>query len=592
MLRRGHAVWPSGGPVAEGDEQDERRAPGHSKSDDLEAATDTVRADANLNAPTATPAGLEAAPLPQPASARFEHVNSAQRDQGRVPSQTNSDDLAGARDATGNVTADVGLVSSSRPGSARDGDVPPGGDQGRSSSSRRRADKEGGGGEGGDGGDEEPPEGAKKVEDEEPEVYAKVSYLDILKSFSLMGYIGFGGPAAHIGLFQRYFVERYKWMSIQVFTELFSLGQCLPGPTSTQVSFAIGTVKKGVLGGLLSGALFQYPGAFVMTLVGAGAANFLTNPPGWLDGIVAGLSAVGVALVASAAKGLLLKLCNTHVTAIVGTLAAAAAIYWVLPWLYPLLIVLGFIVTNITDRKLDKRLTGEDGGVESLGFGLLGGGILVIVWLAVLAAVLVLARTVYEDGNGPLNWFEAFYRTGSIIYGGGQVVLPMLLTDVVKTYPNGTEREDTWVTERQFYAGLGAVQAMPGPLFNFSAYLGCIMAIKFDYPFILGAVLAWFGLFSPGVMLMFGVLPYWKKFRTWQVYRRGLSGMNAVGVGLILASVFTMTLDVYKISPFPTASLCIGLFAFTAVDELKIFEPFVVLGGAVLGVIAWAADLD
>ncbi|KAG2453749.1 hypothetical protein HYH02_001960 [Chlamydomonas schloesseri] len=428
-------------------------------------------------------------------------------------------------------------------------------------------------------------------ESEAGETYVSVTYFDILKHFSLMGYIGFGGPAAHIGLFQRYFVERYKWMSEQVFAELFALGQCLPGPTSTQVSFAMGTVKKGVLGGLMSGALFQYPGAIVMTVVGAGAAKWLTDPPGWLEGIVMGLSAVGVALVASATKGMLMKLCNTNVTAIVGTLAAAAAIYWTEPWLYPLCIVIGFIVTNITDRKVDKTLKGSDGGVESLGFGMLGGGILIGLWMAVLIAVLVLARTKYKDGDGPLNWFEVFYRIGSIIYGGGQVVLPMLLTDVVKTDAEGNELPNTWVTEQQFYAGLGAVQAMPGPLFNFSAYLGCIMAIKFKYPFILGAVLAWFGLFSPGVMLMFGVLPYWKKFRTWQIYRRGLTGMNAVGVGLILASVFKMTVDVYNLAPHKSAALCIALFAFTAVDELKIFEPIVVIGGALLGLLSWGAKM-
>ncbi|GLI64225.1 hypothetical protein VaNZ11_007423 [Volvox africanus] len=433
---------------------------------------------------------------------------------------------------------------------------------------------------------------ADKPLDDEPERYTSVSYWDILKHWSVMGYIGFGGPAAHIGLFQRYFVERYKWMSLGVFTELFALGQCLPGPTSTQVSFAIGTVKRGVLGGLLSGALFQYPGAVVMTAVGAGAAKFLTDDRKWLNGIVAGLSAVGVALVASAAKGLLMKLCNTKVTAILGTLAAAAAIYWSEPWLYPLLIVLGFIVTNITERKKDCRLTGNDGGVESLGFGMLGGGVLIGLWLAVLAVVLALARTTFKHENGPLNWFEVFYRIGSIIYGGGQVVLPMLLTDVVQKDENGKELATTWVTEKQFYAGLGAVQAMPGPLFNFSAYLGAIIARRRGDLFLEGAVLAWFGLFSPGVMLMFGVLPFWKRFRTWQIYRRGLPGMNAVGVGLILASVFKMSLDVWRISPFKNASLCIALFAFTAVDELKIFEPIVVIGGALLGLFGWGVKLD
>ena len=158
--------------------------------------------------------------------------------------------------------------------------------------------------------------------------------------------------------------------------------------------------------------------------------------------------------------------------------------------------------------------------MESLGLGRKTGAAVIAAWVVVLSVVLALARTTYNHGDGPLNWFEVFFRIGSIIYGGGQVVLPMLYGDVVRQDENGKDLPNTWVTTEQFFAGLGVVQAMPGPLFNFSSYLGCIIALKWDYPFILGAVLAWFGLFSPGVMLMFGALPYWKKFRTWQLYRR------------------------------------------------------------------------
>ncbi|PNH12359.1 hypothetical protein TSOC_000733 [Tetrabaena socialis] len=281
--------------------------------------------------------------------------------------------------------------------------------------------------------DDGPAEVAGKEEEEE-ERYATVTYFDILKHFSLMGYIGFGGPAAHIGLGWGLRVKR----------------------------------------------------------AGGGEA---------------GTDAVG--------RG------------------------WGRPWRHaccrswPLTLDL-MLFSYLPSTPTTTQRQGNDGGVESLGFGMIGGGILIGAWMVVLIVVLVLARTVYKDGDGPLNWFEVFYRTGSIIYGGGQ----------------------------------------------------------FKYTFILGAVLAWFGLFAPGVMLMFGVLPYWKRFRTWQIYRRGLSGMNAVGVGLILASVFSMTVDVYRLSPFPKASLCIALFAFTAVDSLAIFEPFVVLGGAALGVLGWGADMN
>ncbi|KAJ9527912.1 hypothetical protein QJQ45_005640 [Haematococcus lacustris] len=438
--------------------------------------------------------------------------------------------------------------------------------------------------------------------DEEPEKYADVTYRDILIQFSILGWIAFGGPAAHIGLFQKRLVEKLKWMSNGVFMELFALGSCLPGPTSTQVSFAMGTVRKGVLGGLLSGALFQYPGAVMMTAIGVGAANVLSSPALWLRSLTAGVSAVGVALVASAAKGLLIKLCATKLLASLATLSAAAAIYWNPPWLFPLIILIGALVTMWTNRKEDMSLKAKnEEGIMSLGVNMWAGGVLVLVWLTVLIAVLVSVRTQDYDHRKDataLDWFEVFYRIGSIIYGGGQVVLPMLLSDLVK-YDCQADRvpacvEDkvnSWMTTEQFYGGLGIVQAMPGPLFNFSAYLGAIIAFNFGQVFILGTVVAWFGLFGPGIILMFAVLPFWDKFRRFQLYRRALPGMNATSVGLILASVFKMTVDVYSISPFPTSSLCIALFAFAAVDQLQIFEPIVVVAGIALGAIAWGGKM-
>eukprot|EP00199_Chlamydomonas_sp_CCMP681_P001026 CAMPEP_0119109864 /NCGR_PEP_ID=MMETSP1180-20130426/24373_1 /TAXON_ID=3052 ORGANISM="Chlamydomonas cf sp, Strain CCMP681" /NCGR_SAMPLE_ID=MMETSP1180 /ASSEMBLY_ACC=CAM_ASM_000741 /LENGTH=522 /DNA_ID=CAMNT_0007095877 /DNA_START=95 /DNA_END=1660 /DNA_ORIENTATION=- len=432
----------------------------------------------------------------------------------------------------------------------------------------------------------------------EPEGYADVTYWDIVKQFSILGWIAFGGPAAHIGLFQKRLVEKLRWMSTEVFLELFALGQCLPGPSSTQVSFAMGTVRKGVLGGLLSGALFQYPGAIIMTAVGVGAATSLADPAPWLAALTAGVSAVGVALVATAAKGLLMKMCNTYWLAIIGTLSAGAAIYWSPVWLFPLIIAVAGVLTIISNRNVDMSLkTVADDGVQSLGVGMKVGAALILVWAGVLTTVLVLVRSLDYDhrkDSTALDWFEVFYRTGSIIYGGGQVVLPLLLSDLVKydcqagrNPPCQEDLANSWMTGQQFYGGLGIVQAMPGPLFNLSAYLGAIIAFNRGQVFILGTVVAWFGLFGPGVMLMFAVLPFWKRFRKFQLYRRALPGMNAASVGLILASVFRMTVDVYALSPFPSSSLVIGLFAFTAVDSLQIFEPFVVIGGILLGLIGW-----
>ena len=124
---------------------------------------------------------------------------------------------------------------------------------------------------------------------------SRASYGDIFRAFILMGWTAFGGPAAHIGIFQKVFVDGKKWISSTIFAELLSLGQCMPGPTSTQVSFALGVTQRGVLGGLLSGGLFQYPGLILMTLAGAGAAEALTNPSSFVKGLVSGLSVAGVA---------------------------------------------------------------------------------------------------------------------------------------------------------------------------------------------------------------------------------------------------------------------------------------------------------
>lgn len=208
-------------------------------------------------------------------------------------------------------------------------------------------------------------------------------------------------------------------------------------------------------------------------------------------------------------------------------------------------------------------------------------------------------------------------------------------------------RADSWITEEQFFAGLAVVQAMPGPLFNLSAYIGALAARRagvnvlagiaavgsrryqstsvFDrlraafhfssflnprnraFPFKTAAVLltthprergarrfqpyetAWFGLFGPGVMLIYGVLPFWGAFRKQPVYRRALPGLNSSAVGLVVAAVFQMSFKVRGISPFKDASVCIGFLAFYAVHFLKVPAPAAILGGGVLGVIAWAA---
>ncbi|KAG1680569.1 hypothetical protein FOA52_015016 [Chlamydomonas sp. UWO 241] len=445
-----------------------------------------------------------------------------------------------------------------------------------------------------------------------PVPYTDVGFDDIAKEFFVLGWIGFGGPQAHIGLFQRRLVQAKRWMSDDLFLELFALGGALPGPTSTEVSFAMGAVKKGVLGGLLSGILFQYPGALIMSCLGIGSAYLLKDPPAWLLGCVAGVSAVGVALVASAAKGLLYKIVGgkerdeSNFLLALTVASAAAAFYWTTnPWIFPILLVLGGVVTAFANRSKDMTMKGHDAENEKiahLGISRTGGAIMMVVWVALLVSVIFLVHHLDYDHRrdaNALDWFEVFFRTGSLVHGGGQAVLPMLLSDIVKTKCDYSvvpaacvdDLETSWLTTTQFYTGLGLAQAMPGPLFNFSAYLGAIIAINAGYSAFIGIACAWFGLFSPGIILMFACLPFWAKFRQWQAYRRALPGITCASTGLILASVFRMGLDVFGMSAFPKATLCIGLAAFIAVDAYCLFEGAVVVGGIALGYLGYIAHL-
>lgn len=408
------------------------------------------------------------------------------------------------------------------------------------------------------------PEEPLLSEEEERQNRQSNGFLAIFKHFALLGWVAFGGPAAHIGVFEKTFVEKQRWMSASVFAELLALGQCLPGPTSTQVSFAIGVVQKGVFGGLFSGILFQYPGAIMMSAAGLGAAHFLVDPSELVSAIQAGLAAAGVALVVNACLGLGKKLCLNLDTQLI-CLVAACVSYYVsqhfkmhTSWVLPALIFAGGLTTRVTRRGATLPAE-EENHLSSLGLSMTGGAVLLLVWFVILIAAIVGRKVVPYEDLPQLHWFEAFYTTGSLIFGGGQVVLPLLLSKV-----------DTWMTPQQFYTGLGLVQAMPGPLFNISAYLGGLLGGP------VGIVVCWLGLFGPGVMLIFGVLPFWGWFRKFRLYKLALPGLNSASVGLIVATCFQMALKIRSISPFPDATLLIGMTAFCMVNMYNLPAPLAI----------------
>ncbi|MDE2778307.1 MAG: chromate efflux transporter [Chloroflexota bacterium] len=379
-------------------------------------------------------------------------------------------------------------------------------------------------------------------------------------AFLPLGWIAFGGPQAHIALLQERFVARRGWLDEQQFVELLGLGQGLPGPTSTQMVVAVGTARAGPLGGLLAFLLFLYPAATIMALAGLGVATFLDGGarPDWLDGV----QSATVALVAVAAWRLGTAVIRTRLTMGLMLLGAVVTILLQQPWAFPATLALGGAITAVALRA--QRHDSENASsvpLDNLGISRAAGVLLLALFFGLLGGLIV-ARLALDQSW--LQLLESFYRTGSLIFGGGQVVLPMLSAEVV---------EPGWVTEQQFLDGLALMLALPGPLFSFSAYLG---AVAGGVP---GLLLAFVGLFLPGVLIIYGVLPFWEQLRRYPWVRIALVGVNATAIGLVVGVVFLL----WQRADPGTAGAVIALLSFGAVMFFRVPAPLVIVGAGALG---------
>ena len=310
--------------------------------------------------------------------------------------------------------------------------------------------------------------------------------------------IAFGGPQAHVAILRDHLVEQRDWLDEEAFTELFAIGQGLPGPTSTQLVISTALSRAGPLGGLLAFFLWNLPGLIILTVCGTLIATFVdpNNPPWYLIGLPpAAISLVFKAFYGFAKKldtlGVFLSLFSCLVAVLINNdarIPASSSQY-----VFPITLAIGASITLIDSKRKNPFSTyaspskgwdkDSDDTMKRIGIPLWVGGIIFLVWLAVLILVILLVDA-FHVKNDYLLIFETMYRIGTIIFGGGQVVLPMLQDEVVPR----------WMTDNQFLQGLGLAQSMPGPLFNFSAYLGAV------YKGVPGALISYLGLFSPGGM--------------------------------------------------------------------------------------------
>lgn len=391
-------------------------------------------------------------------------------------------------------------------------------------------------------------------------VQAKANRIEIFLVFLRLGLTSFGGPIAHLGYFRQEFVERRRWLSEEIFADLVALGNFLPGPTSSQVSYSIGMTRGGISGALCAWGAFTLPSAIIM-LMAAYGIRWVNGSAGWLHG----LKIVAVAVVAQAVWSMATKLCPDRIRITLAFLTAIIILLTNNSWVQVLTIAAGalagwkLIRPNAATEKAEK-------------FTRLPNRIQSITALTIFAFCLLLVPLLAAGkSDGWLALFDSFYRTGSLVFGGGHVVLPLLQAEVV---PRGWEDNNT------FLAGYGIAQALPGPLFSFAAYLG---AAKTGSPTgWLAGLWCVFAILLPPMLLVTGLLPLWSRLRASANAQSLLAGANAAVVGILLAALYqpiwTSAIDSAK-------SLALALVLFLSLQIWKVAPWILVAAGAALGAI-------
>ena len=356
---------------------------------------------------------------------------------------------------------------------------------------------------------------------------AKAPPIEILKIFGKLGLTSFGGPVAHIGYFRQAFVVERKWLDEPAYADIVALAQFLPGPASSQVVFTLGLLRGGWRGGLAASAGFTLPSAIAMVLF----AYLADSLGGTLGGIIHGLKLVAVAIVAQAVWGMANSLCPDRTRAGIALAAMALVTAAGGSAAQIVAIVLGGCAGAVSCDVSPSAAPGSlppipvSRGIGALFLALFG----ILLALPSLVSQALASQTLASQtlASQTLALFDAFYRSGALVFGGGHVVLPLLRAAVV---------EPGWVTPDAFLAGYGAAQAVPGPLFTFAAYLGAVVGPPPHG--VTGAVIALIAIFLPGLLLMAGALPFWDAFRRRQSARAAMMGTNAAVVGVLAAALY------------------------------------------------------
>ncbi|KAG0014938.1 hypothetical protein BGZ81_000179 [Podila clonocystis] len=479
---------------------------------------------------------------------------------------------------------------------------------------------------------------------------------ETVHTYFKFGYTTFGGPAAHIGMLHAEVVTRRKWISNEQFTELFAICQALPGPASTELAYSLSLVRSGFLCAFLAFLLWSIPGGIVMTVVGILIANIKDGIPEWATRLEQGLSSAAIGLVALAAYRMSTTLATDKLTRILALIAGGVSALYTAPWLLPVLMISGGLVSFVYDaywtpfltkqrlakeKKKEEKNQAKDleqgqaveenmgeekvhgqstGSSQKEEITSVHGSIrqrangdqdsvkdretvvdvdekpqeerplytyskkLALVFLAIFLVLLVasiLVRTLLpvQEKASYGQLVATFYFVGSIIFGGGPVIIPLLKNYTVDSH---------WMTDQQFLIGLALIQSMPGPNFNFAAFLGAVAMVNAGLNGVAGAVLCFIAIFAPGILLKNAIIPFWQFFREKPAVKMVFRGVNACALGLVFSATWLLWVQTELFGGNTGYHAVIASAAFVASGYLDVPAPLVIVLGGGMGAIEYA----
>lgn len=380
------------------------------------------------------------------------------------------------------------------------------------------------------------------------------SLIEIFLVSTRLGLTSFGGPTAHLGYFHEEYVRRRKWMDEKSYADLVALCQFLPGPSSSQVGIGIGIMRAGIVGGITSFIGFTFPS--VVALIGFALlmTGFDVGNAGWIHG----LKIVAVAIVAHAIIGMAKSLTPDLKRKAIAIMALLVTLLWQTAFSQVgVILIAAFIGFLLLKQE-------NEGGVVQSRFPVSKqvGAICLLVFVGLLVVLPLLKEM---TGSYWVAMFDSFYRSGSFVFGGGHVVLPLLEKEFV---PTG------WISEEAFLAGYGVTQAVPGPLFTFAAYLGTVMN-GWE-----GGIIATVAIFLPAFLLVIGALPFWDQLRNHPKITGAIMGMNAAVIGILIAALYS---PIWTSSILEAKDFALAVILFSMLSYWKLPPWIVVVTGAVAG---------